>query len=197
MAGVWWLSLRFVVWYGVLLAALALPPLHHVAGALVAALSAALLHLCAGQAVHASIADGRMVLTAPDGGQSTLSVVEHVRNLALFAAIVLAAATARDRRMVRILLSGLIGLILLDAAIVAAEMWQNLEESLPLNAAYQVLVLFGVYHATGAAGMFAAPVFVGGLAVLVLQRPPDPARPPRNARCPCGSGRKYRQCCGR
>ena len=25
----------------------------------------------------------------------------------------------------------------------------------------------------------------------------EPPRPPRNAPCPCGSGRKYKRCCGR
>lgn len=46
-------------------------------------------------------------------------------------------------------------------------------------------------------GLFALLAYLGGLALAVpRQRPALPAASP-NAPCPCGSGRKFKRCCGR
>ncbi|MBI4516144.1 MAG: SEC-C domain-containing protein [Deltaproteobacteria bacterium] len=83
--------------------------------------------------------------------------------------------------------------------VVAGEAWQALEDTVPFNRAYQALAVLGIYHATGGAGLFAAPVFVGALAALTLGKagPPLSQQPGRNDPCPCGSGLKSKRCCRR
>jgi hypothetical protein len=175
VASVWWVSARFLLLYTLLLGVCAIPPVQPVIGGVVASVAAEILQLCVGRPVESSVGDGTMVLTFPahddaDGAETEIATLEHIRNLALFLAIVLAAAKVRDRRLVMVAVIGSLGLIVLDGAIVASETWLNLSDSVPLNRAYQVLAVLSVYHATGAAGMFAAPAFVGALAVFALNQ---------------------------
>ncbi|HVM98169.1 MAG TPA: SEC-C metal-binding domain-containing protein, partial [Candidatus Acidoferrales bacterium] len=135
--------------------------------------------------------------TATSGGKwRELETLEHIRNLPLLAAIIVAAAGRRSRRLIGALVLGSLALLLLDGVIVAAEVWQRLAGDLPFNRAYQTLAVFSVFHSTGAAGMFAAPVFVGALAALATRADPAATAPGRNEPCPCGSGRKWKRCCG-
>jgi hypothetical protein len=203
---VWWFSVRFLGFYAILLIAFANAPLQRISGALVASGGSLVLQACLGRPVDWSVRGRDLVLSVPpqDGrqaGTATMSILEHTRNLPLFLAIVLATVFGRGRRPGRrvwyVVAAGSAALVLLDGLIVAAEAWQKLPDDVPYDAAYQVLSVFGVYHTTGAAGMFAAPVFVGALAGLWLSRDEAPRRQPgRNDLCSCGSGRKWKRCCG-
>ena len=208
MTSIFVFSGRFLALYVLLLGALAIPPIEHLAGTLVAATAAVVLNLCLGHSVTSSPSGSDLVFSVATGtaGQTwqvSVEALEHLRNLPLFVAIVLAAGWARRwhprSRLIQVLLIGSLGLIVLDGLIVAAEAWEKLPDAVPLTAAYQVLAALAIFHTTGAAGLFAAPVFVGALGVLTLLDGGDRAggpQPRRNDPCPCGSGRKWKQCCG-
>lgn len=201
MTSIFWLSLRFLALYAVLLAAFAFPPLHQIAGAIVGAGAAEILAWCVGAPVNWALSPGGIdfsVLAGEPRYTITMPILEHVRNLPLFFAIVLAAAKVRRRGLLLVLGCGAFALIVLDSLIVAAETWEYVADTVPFNRAYQVLALFRVYHATGAAGMFAAPVFIGALIALTFlgsERGTESVAN-RNAPCPCGSGLKFKRCCG-
>ncbi|MBI1814736.1 MAG: hypothetical protein HYR72_07150 [Deltaproteobacteria bacterium] len=176
MASVWWVSFRFLALYTLLLGVCGNPPVQPVIGRAVASVAAEILQLSLGRPIESSLGAGTMVLTVPEyddaeAAETEIGTLEHIRNLALFLAVVLAAAKVRDRRLVMVAVIGSLGLIVLDGAIVAAEAWLNLSDSVGFNRAYEVLAVLSVYHATGAAGMFAAPAFVGALAVFALNQP--------------------------
>lgn len=208
MTSIFWLSVRFLVLYAVLLGVFMLRPVENLVGGTIGVTAAGVLHLCLDRSVASAVRDDTVVFTVAamnpgETWETDIATLEHLRNLPLFVAIVLAAAWARNwhsrRRLVQVLLMGCSGLIVLDGLIVAAEVWQKLPDSVPLTRAYEVLAALGIFHATGGAGLFAAPVFVGALAVLTLRDDPDSltgAAPRRNDPCPCGSGRKWKQCCG-
>ena len=208
MTSIFAFSLRFVALYALLLGVLALPPIEHLAGGIVATAASGVLNLCLGRSVASSVSgsDLLFMVAADKPGETwqvSIDALEHLRNLPLFTAIVLAAGWARRwrprRRLVEVLLIGALGLIVLDGLIVAAEAWEKLPDAVPLTATYQVLAALAIFHATGGAGLFAAPVFVGALGVLTLRDERNGAgggRPRRNDRCPCGSGRKFKHCCG-
>jgi hypothetical protein len=202
-----WLSLRFLALYALLLGIFALPPLQHAAGSILGALAARILQLCSGGEVYWSLTAGGIHFTvlAGEPGEMPVSrwlempILEHVRNVPLFVAIVLAAAKVRRKKFLLVLGAGTLGLIIIDSLIAAAEAWEYVSGTVPFNGAYEVLALFRVYHVTGAAGMFAAPVFIGALCALALLRDeggPAAKSVKRNDPCPCGSGRKWKQCCG-
>ena len=208
MTSVFAFSLRFLACYALLLGVLVLPPIEHLAGGIVAAGASLVLNVCLGRSVSSSTAGSDLVFAviADEPGQTwqiTVEALEHLRNLPLFAAIVLAAGWPRRwrprRRLLQILGIGAVSLLALDALIVAAEAWERLPDAVPLTGAYQVLAALAIFHATGGAGLFAAPVFVGALGVLTLRDEGDRVagtQPRRNDPCPCGSGRKWKQCCG-
>jgi SEC-C motif len=205
---IFWLSLRFLGLYALLLAVFALTPLRDITGNLVAATTATILQFASGHVVTwwpaANGIDLSIHVAGPDGTPISrwveLETLEHIRNLPLYFAIVLAAAQVRRRRLLVVLAVGALALIVLDGVILAADAWENVAEAMPFNDAYEVLSLFRVYHATGAAGMFGAPVFIGALVALTTlkgERAGTPApTTKRNDPCPCGSGVKFKRCCG-
>ncbi len=205
-----WISVRFLALYGLLLAAVALSPLAGPMGRLVAGTAARVLTACTGRPVVSSVVDGAIGLgIATDGGHrfewAPVDALGHVFNVPLFVAIVVAVAATRSGKRLSLLALGLcaiilLGLVGLDGAVVGFEAWDRWPANVRPhpNAWYQVLGTLAVLHATG--GMFVAPTFLGALCAAVLVRPSVRAReaqPRRNDSCPCGSGLKFKRCCGR
>jgi len=208
MTSVLFLSLRFLACYVVLLGVLVSSLGNHLVAGAISATAAEVLERCTGYDVDGEIDGDQMhfrvsaLQPPPNTWNVHVNSIEHTRNVAMFIAIVLAADWVprwRPRRgLLAVLFLGTLGLVLVDGLIVAGDAWQTVSGDLPQNAGYQALATIGVYHATGGAGLFAAPVFVGALSVLALRRDsirPD-APPGRNDPCPCGSGRKWKRCCG-
>jgi hypothetical protein len=125
-------------------------------------------------------------------------------NLFLFVALVLASPGLPRRKRLGALGIGLAMIFLLDTLVVMGEIWQGDRSSFPgtrpdvwSGPFAHVLHVISALHPTG--GMFMLPVFVWGLALLArpLFVTPNPeGRVGRNEPCPCGSGRKYKKCCG-
>jgi hypothetical protein len=125
-------------------------------------------------------------------------------NLFLFVALVLASPGLPWRRRLGALGIGLGLIFLLDTLVVMGEIWQGDRLNYPgarpevwSGSLAHVLHVISALHPTG--GMFMLPVFVWGLALLarpLFATPGPEGRVGRNQPCPCGSGRKYKMCCG-
>jgi hypothetical protein len=216
-----WLSLRFLGLAAVLFPLFFLPPLRSLCGGLAAVVAAVALGVTSDGSFRGSegasesielgsqkLPRGMIGLTTRTGAGSGSRTAEvetfnYIRNVPLFWAALVAAARVRRGRMVVVGLVGSLALLLLDGLVVASaagEALANVSSPQPihLNAGYQVLAVLAVLHTTG--GVFVAPVLIGALAGLVLLGEPRPAASAaagRNQPCPCGSGLKFKRCCGR
>ena len=69
--------------------------------------------------------------------------------------------------------------------------------AVPFTPAYHVLSVFGVWSL---GGLFVAPIFIGAILAFTFLVDPSQAAVGgavgRNDPCPCGSGLKYKRCCG-
>src|SRR5262245_4096858 len=215
-----WLSFRFLGLAAVLCPLFFLPPLRSLCGGLAAQVAALALSAVSDGSCRGSegasdslelgslkVPRGMIGVTArgPAGPSRTAEVetFKYIRNVPLFWAALAAAARVRRGRMFLLGLAGSLALLLLDGLVVASAAGEALADvsspqPIHLNAGYQVLAVLAVLHTTG--GIFIAPVFLGALAGIALlgEAPPAPAAGVgRNEPCPCGSGRKFKRCCGR
>lgn len=178
------------------------PVAQQITGGFVVQMAARVLSAATSRTVEGANASGVMRLTLlpvePVGEASLvrLDTFAHLFNVPLFCAVVVACARRRGWRMVTVLGVGTAALIVLDGIVVAGEAWELFPSAVrpPFTVAYQVLATFGVLHAVG--GLFVAPTFIGALVALTLLSRNRPQHVQRNAPCPCGSGRKFKHCCG-
>ncbi len=203
MTRILWFSARFLALYGLLQVAFTFTPVGELANRLVASATAQTLSVCMGRTVGWDVEGNDIVINVPvrvgagwKMAQANLRRGWYTRNIPMFLAIVLAATRTFGGRLFAVLGFGLLGVIALDGLVGAAHAWATMPKAVPFTAAYHVLSVFGVWSL---GGMFVAPIFVG--AVLALTFLGHPAKEPtapvgRNDPCPCGSGLKYKRCCG-
>ncbi|MFQ5515092.1 MAG: YecA family protein [Myxococcota bacterium] len=197
-------SLRFLVLYAILQGAFAYTPLGLVSAHIVASIGAPVLQLGSGKAVSWAIEERKILIRARFRNESgwkqataRLGVNWYTRSIPLFLALWLASLPPFTRRSLAFAGVGTLLMTILEGLIVASHAWAGMHGALPYNAFGYLLSVIGVWTL---GGFSVAPLFVAALLVLRLagssRAGPEPARG-RNAPCPCGSGLKYKRCCGR